>query len=202
MIGAAPGPEYGGSAADGVPVSHRIFTWSNLVSFSRFLISFPILWLYHSSGGEVDTLLVALVIYGILSDYLDGWLARRTGTVSELGKALDPIADKTCAFVLFAYTTWAGIIPAWFFGAVVVRDALIMTGSLWIRRHRNKLPMAVISGKVSVNALAAYWLSAVFLPEITTVQLFFMGSAVALMIFSFIDYFHRFRELMEGASFN
>lgn len=201
MNGAAHGPGHSGSEPGQVPVSHRIFTWSNLVSFSRFLVSFPIIWLYHRTG-EIGPLLIALVVYGILSDYLDGWLARRTGTVSELGKALDPIADKTCAFVLFAYTTWAGMIPAWFFWAVVGRDALIMAGSLWIREQRGKLPMAVISGKVSVNALAAYWMSAFFFPELMPVQLFFMGSSVALMIFSFIDYFHRFRQILQGVEFN
>src|SRR5699024_6428506 len=125
------------------------------------------------------------IIYGVLSDYLDGYVARKTNNVTEWGKALDPIADKITAFFLFAYAVFIGRIPVWFFIIGIVRDALILGGSSYIQRTRGKVAMAVTSGKVSVNALAAYWISAFFFPEATEFQHFFMGCSLALMIFSF-----------------
>lgn len=182
-------------------VKNLLFTWSNLISLSRIIVALPVIYLHRTSGGEVGPLIIALAVYGILSDFLDGWVARKTGSVSELGKILDPLADKICAFLLFGYTVWIGLVPLWFFILVVLRDLLIMWGSLWIRWTRGKVAMAVLSGKVSVNALALYWLSVFFFPAAHEVHTFFMGNAIALMILSFIDYFHRFNKIRHGSEF-
>lgn len=144
----------------------------------------------------------ALVFYGIISDYLDGVIARKTNTISEWGKILDPVADKLAAFVLFLYAVWAGLIPLWFLIVEVARDLLILSGSLYIKQQHGKVAMAVMSGKWSVNALAAYWMCAFFLPAIAWPQLFFMGLALTLMLLSFFDYLYRFRRIQKGVEFN
>lgn len=182
-------------------VKNLVFTWSNLISLSRILVALPVIYLHADSGGEAGPIIIALAVYGILSDFLDGWVARKTGSVSELGKILDPLADKLCAFLLFGYTVWIGLVPLWFFILVAMRDLLIMGGSLWIRWTRGKVAMAVYSGKVSVNALALYWLGVFFFPEARGIHAFFMGNAIALMILSFIDYFHRFNKIRHGSEF-
>lgn len=182
-------------------VKQLLFTWSNLISLSRIFVAFPVIHLHRAGGGQAGPLLIGLVVYGILSDFLDGWVARKTGRVSELGKILDPVADKTCAFLLFGYTAWAGLVPLWFFGVVVARDLMILAGSFWLHQTRGKVAMAVISGKVSVNALALYWLCVFFFPEAAGAQHLLMGNAMALMIVSFIDYFHRFIRIGRGAEF-
>jgi CDP-diacylglycerol--glycerol-3-phosphate 3-phosphatidyltransferase len=185
-----------------VQVKQTLFTWSNFISFTRILVAFPIVYLHYANGQQVDWLITLLVMYGIFSDYLDGYLARHNNDISEWGKVLDPIADKFCAFILFLYAVYIGIIPLWFFIVEIVRDLIIMSGSLYIRKIRGKVAMAVMSGKISVNVLGLYWLSAFFYPEATVVHNYLMGASLALMIFSFFDYLHRFNEIRKGAEFN
>lgn len=185
-----------------ISVKHIFFTWSNFISLSRIFVAVPIVYLHYINGQRVTWPVTILVIYGILSDYLDGYVARKTNNVSEWGKVLDPIADKFAAFLLFVYVVYIGRIPVWFFAVEVLRDLIILSGSLYIRRLRGKVAMATVSGKVSVNALATYWLAAFFYPEGLYLQHFLMGVSLVLMIYSFFDYLHRFSEIRGGADFN
>ncbi|HEX6983179.1 MAG TPA: CDP-alcohol phosphatidyltransferase family protein [Balneolaceae bacterium] len=185
-----------------VEVKQVFFTWSNLISISRVFIAFPIVYLHYLNNHQITWVITALVLYGIISDYLDGFIARLNNEISEWGKVLDPVADKFCAFILFLYAVYIGIIPLWFLILEVIRDAIIMSGSLYIRRLRGKVAMAVMSGKISVNVLGLYWLSEFFYPEATAVHDMLMGASLALMFFSSFDYLHRFNQIRKGLEFN
>lgn len=183
-------------------VKQDVFTWSNAISFSRILVTIPIVYLHYSNDQQVNGLIIALVIYGILSDYLDGFIARFCNEISEWGKILDPVADKFCAFFLFLYAVYIDIIPLWFFLLEIGRDALIMGGSLYIQQLRGKVAMAIMSGKVSLNVLGLYWLSEFFFPEAVAVHNMLMGASLALMAFSSLDYLYRFNLIRKGVQFN
>ncbi|MEX0846053.1 MAG: CDP-alcohol phosphatidyltransferase family protein [Balneolaceae bacterium] len=185
-----------------VQVTGRIFTWSNTISFTRILVAFPVVYLHYQNDFQVNTSIIILIAYGVISDYLDGYIARKTNAISELGKMIDPVADKLCALVLFIYTVWIGWIPLWFLILAVVRDILIMLGSYYIKRKYDKVAMAIMSGKISVNVLALYWISVFFFPEANNTHLFLMACSVTLMVISWIDYFNRYRLIMRGAKFN
>lgn len=185
-----------------VMVRDDVFTWSNLISLTRVLVSFPIIYLHYHNQLEVNMLILALVFYGAISDYLDGYVARVRNEISELGKILDPVADKIMAFLLFLYTVWLGWIPLWFFVIGVVRDLLIMLGSWYIKRERGKVAMSTMQGKISVNVLALYWLSVFFFPAEETVHLILMFASLIVMATSFIDYFYRYKKILDGAEFN
>ena len=185
-----------------VLVKHAIFTWSNFISLSRVLIGIPIVLLHFHNGLQVDAWILALIAYAILSDYLDGLVARLTREISELGKILDPIADKLLAFILFVYTVWLGWIPLWFFLLGVVRDLLIMLGSYYIKKVRGKVAMSTLSGKISVNVLAAYWIAVFFFRDAQEVHSVFMIGSLVMMAISFVAYFRRYQMILRGAEFN
>ncbi|SMO69953.1 CDP-alcohol phosphatidyltransferase family protein [Gracilimonas mengyeensis] len=185
-----------------VQVTGRFFTWSNMMSFSRILVAFPIVYIHYHNDFEVNNAIYALILYGVLSDYLDGFIARQTNTISEVGKMIDPVADKLCALVLFIYTVWIGWIPLWFLLFAMARDISIMVGSYYIKKKYDKVAMAIMSGKISVNVLALYWIAVFFFPEAQNVHLFLMASSVTLMVISWVDYFNRYRLIMSGAEFN
>lgn len=185
-----------------VKVSGRVMTWSNMISFSRILVAFPIVYLHYINDLQVTTTAGLLILYGVISDYLDGLIARKTNTISEVGKMIDPIADKLCALVLFVYTVWIGWIPLWFLILAMFRDISIMLGSYFIKSKYDKVAMAIMSGKISVNVLALYWISVFFFPDVTNVHMFLMACSVILMVISWIDYFNRYRLIMRGAKFN
>lgn len=185
-----------------ISVKQKLFTWSNLISLSRVCITFPAIYLHYNNGQQITWTIGLLIFYGFISDYLDGFVARKLDEVSEWGKVLDPVADKISAFVLFLYTVYIGLIPLWFLLLEVARDLIILSGSAYLQIRHGKVAMAVMSGKWSVNALAGYWMSAFFFPELLGVQYFFMGIALALMFLSCIDYFQRFKQIQAGLEFN
>lgn len=149
-----------------------------------------------------NTEVIVLIIYAVISDYLDGLVARKTNTISEVGKMIDPISDKLCAGALFIYTVWLGWVPIWFLIFFVIRDVLILTGSSFIKVKYGKVAMSTMSGKISVNVISVYWISVFFFQEAEMVHQILLWLSVAIMIISFLDYFNRYRKIMNGAQFN
>lgn len=187
---------------ESVTVKQDIFTWSNFISFTRVLVILPIIYFHIRNDYQINITVTLLIFYAIISDYLDGLVARRLNQVTELGKILDPVADKLIAFFLFGYIVLLGWIPVWFFVVGVVRDLLIMAGSLYIRKVRGKVAMAVMSGKISVNVLALYGFSVFFFPDADSLHNFFMIASLVMMILSFIHYCYRYIQILNGADFN
>ncbi len=71
-----------------------------------------------------------IFIFAGLSDTLDGFLARKLRSFTEIGKLLDPIADKFLLTASFLVFTYLGLIPIWFMVTVISRDLFIVIG--WI----------------------------------------------------------------------
>jgi len=186
-----------------IPVKQEVLTLANAISLSRALIAVPILMLHHASGKEANWLIVALIAYAFVSDYLDGYFARKFNQVTEFGKVADPLADKICAIILFFYAVLLDIIPVFFLVILVIRDGLILIGSLMIKRKRGKYAMSVVSGKVAVNVLAIYWIVAFFFPEREQTVEFLMWLSLILMIYSLGSYVHRYILIQKkGAEYN
>ena len=102
----------------------------NFICLIRIALIWPIAAALHA--GEMRTALVLFVAAGV-SDGLDGYLAKRFNWTSELGKILDPLADKLLLLTVFVESTWLGLIPWWLTAAVVARDVLIGLGALVYR---------------------------------------------------------------------
>ena len=185
-----------------VAVSGKVWTLSNFISFTRFLIAFPIIYVHYRNGMAFNNTVIALIGYGIVSDYLDGLVARKTNTISEVGKMIDPISDKLCAGTLFIYTVWLEWVPFWFLIFFIIRDVCILMGSSFIKLKYGKVAMSTMSGKISVNVLGLYWISIFFFREATEAHAFLLASTVTIMTISFFDYFNRYRKIMQGAEFN
>lgn len=107
--------------------SSELWTLPNVVSLSRFVLAAG--FLASSSNGER----VALVGVASLTDFLDGWLARRRNAVSRWGALIDPIADR--AFVLAAVTTLLlqGQLTVVQYGVLLLRDIMTAIGFLVAR---------------------------------------------------------------------
>jgi cardiolipin synthase len=77
----------------------------------------------------------ALLLFAVaaLSDGVDGYLAKRFNWVSELGRALDPLADKILLVAVFLSLTWQGLVPVWLATAAIARDVLISAGAITYR---------------------------------------------------------------------
>ena len=99
----------------------------NALCVLRMLLAFPVAWLLVR-GEYVQT----LIVFGVaaLTDGLDGFLAKRFNWTSELGKALDPLADKILLVTAFAALTYMRVVPLWLVVPVVLRDVIITVGAI------------------------------------------------------------------------
>jgi cardiolipin synthase (CMP-forming) len=102
----------------------------NLICLVRLALIWPILTQLHA--GQYPPAL-ALFIVAAASDGLDGYLAKRFDWTSELGKFLDPLADKVLLITVFVECAWLGLVPWWLTAAVVARDVMIGLGALIFR---------------------------------------------------------------------
>jgi cardiolipin synthase (CMP-forming) len=102
----------------------------NLICLVRLALIWPILTQLHA--GQYRTALT-LFIAAAASDGLDGYLAKRFDWISEVGKFLDPLADKLLLVTVFVESAWLGLVPWWLTAAVVARDVMIGLGALIFR---------------------------------------------------------------------
>lgn len=104
------------------PVSSRVFTIPNILSFLRLLLV-PVFLVLIVRGQDAFALLVLVV--SSLTDFLDGVLARRLDQVSRLGQLLDPAADRLFIFTALIGLAVRGVIPWWLVIVIVGRDAML-----------------------------------------------------------------------------
>lgn len=67
-----------------------------------------------------------------VTDFLDGWLARRLGAQSDFGRLLDPVADKAFVLILVGTLTAEGALAPGWAVAVAVRDVVVLAGVVWV----------------------------------------------------------------------
>jgi CDP-diacylglycerol--glycerol-3-phosphate 3-phosphatidyltransferase len=143
-IAASPTP-----AATG-PVSSAILTIPNLISFARVLLMPVCAWLLASGRFGAGFVLTGVVG---ASDFLDGWLARRTGTVSRLGQLLDPLADRLLIASVAVALLVRGALPWPAVALLVGRDLVLLIGFQVLQRRGVRPPDVVWLGKAATFAL-------------------------------------------------
>jgi len=96
---------------------------------------------------------VAVFALAALTDLLDGPLARRSNNVTEVGRLLDPFADRLfISSIAFALYIRRLIPPLWALGLLVSRDAVILGGSIWLKLKGRRLAVTYL-GKVATAVL-------------------------------------------------
>jgi cardiolipin synthase (CMP-forming) len=151
-------------------VSDRIVTIPNLVSFVR-LAAIPFFWWLLL--GE-DDVAAATILFSLIAttDWIDGYLARRLGQVSKLGKALDPVADRLMIASAVIAGLIAGVVPPVIGVTLMVREAYMAIVALTlVARGRGTLEVRWL-GKVATfmvySSIGWFYMAAIpFLEPIT-----------------------------------
>lgn len=113
---------------DPPPSTDRIVTIPNVITIVRLCLLPVFVWLLF---GRDDRASAAWLLAAIgTTDFFDGYLARRLHQVSELGKVLDPVADRLLFFVAIGSILVDGSIPVWFAAAVLAREVLVAGATL------------------------------------------------------------------------
>jgi cardiolipin synthase len=127
-----------------------VLTAPNLISFARVLLMPVCAWLLAS--GHYGTGFVLTVVVGT-TDWLDGWLARRTGTVSRLGQLLDPLADRLLIASVAVALVAVGALPWPAAALLLARDVLLLAGFRYLARRGVRPPDVLYLGKVATAML-------------------------------------------------
>lgn len=160
------------------------WTLSNGLSALRMALVVPAsMTLWASMGGVT----IALFVLAALTDFLDGYFARRLNEVSDLGKILDPLADKVFVGVIVVVLMLKGLLPLWFVGIVVARDLLILLGGIAVERKVGVVLPSNYPGKIAVLVLSTTLLLIVADAGWTTIRIM-EGISLALLALSFVLY--------------
>ena len=97
----------------------RLITWPRIINgltISRLLLGLPIL--LALSNGKND-IFILLILIGALTDYLDGYFARKYNHQSALGAKLDPLADKVLLLAPMIWLAHESLVPTWAIWAII-----------------------------------------------------------------------------------
>jgi CDP-diacylglycerol--glycerol-3-phosphate 3-phosphatidyltransferase len=129
---------------------NQIITVPNTLTLLRIALSPFFMWFFLLGG---QWLVLAAVVFTIaaLTDFYDGFFARRMGAVSTIGILLDPIADKVLVMAAFLCFSYEGLLPWWFFIVILGRDVVI-TVIRWIWHEQKTIITPSYLGKCKTVA--------------------------------------------------
>ena len=165
----------------------------NLLTLVR-IIMVPLFLLVTSFSSEIGWHIFAAIIFAIasLTDYLDGYLARKWHVGTNFGKFADPLADKMLVMTAFIMLVGLDLSPAWVSAVIICRELAVTGLRLLLVETGGKVLAAAMPGKIktttqmlSVIFLLCHW---TFLGNV------FLYIALFFTIYSGYDYF-------KGASF-
>jgi len=133
--------------------SNQILTVANVITLCRFVLTLVFLYLFVNHGNRAVA--VTCYVVAAVTDFLDGQVARRTQTVSWVGKVADPIMDRVLLFTGVLGLVWVGELPLWIACFVILRDAYLLAGAMIVQRYRRRPIDVVYVGKGATACLMA-----------------------------------------------
>jgi CDP-diacylglycerol--glycerol-3-phosphate 3-phosphatidyltransferase len=180
----------------------NLFSGPNQLTLFR-IAAVPIIIILMLFPNRICTFIAALLFSAAaITDYLDGFLARKRGQVTTLGKVMDPVADKllvSSAFIMLASLGW---VPAWMVCIIIGRE-LAVTGLRNIIAEKGEDLSASNLGKYKTGfQIAAIIPLMIHYPfwglKVQVIGNLFLWGALIFTIWSGADYFIRSRGLLQG----
>ena len=178
---------------------------NKLTTIRMLLIPFFLICFEIDFPGHALTAFIIFVIAS-LTDFLDGYLARKDHLITDFGKFMDPLADKLLTASAFVCLTSIGYIPAWIVVIILAREFAI-TGLRTLAASDGIVIAASSWGKAkTVSQMIAIILLLLYLiPQLRYSYLWFAGQiavyiAGALTLWSGIDYFYINKDLFKNMS--
>lgn len=177
-----------------------LFTIPNILSYLRILLIIPFTILFLNKRYEASA--IVIVLSG-LSDCIDGFLARKLNQITQLGKMLDPVADK---LTLLAVAVCLSVIEPIIFPVILIlalKDILMLIGaSLLLKNHIMPVQSAwygklgTICFYVSVAAIVIFDMILKF-ENFYIVSFIMLSITAVIMIYSLIRYYLIFKALLK-----
>ncbi len=177
----------------------RVLTLPNFLSLSRLFL-LPLILFFLATKKDIAGLVLMLISW--LTDALDGYIARRTNQVTNLGKILDHLVDKIWVGVILVTLVIVKDLPVWIAGVVIVRDLLIVVGASLIIQKKNQIFSSNIIGKITGFFLAVLMVSYLLdFSHSNVIKNTFLIAVTVLVFSSFVNYLYRFIRALRTKDF-
>jgi cardiolipin synthase (CMP-forming) len=173
-------------------MQEKRLTVSNLLSVSRIFLIIPTGYCLLTEFPNHRWWAAVIVLLAVSTDFLDGYFARKLHQVTELGKFIDPLADKITVAFYALLLLWTGDVPLWLVAFILLRDLLIFLGGIYIKRNKGIIPQSNWPGKIAVNFIAAvFFLSTIRVESLELLRTIAIWGSVVMMTWSSISYAQR-----------
>ncbi|MFC1880921.1 CDP-diacylglycerol--glycerol-3-phosphate 3-phosphatidyltransferase [Thermodesulfobacteriota bacterium] len=179
-----------------------ILSHPNTLTLFR-IAAVPIIVILMLYPNRISTWIAAILFsLAAITDYFDGYIARKFGLVSNLGKVMDPVADKLLVSSAFIMLTALGWVPAWMVCIIIGRE-IAVTGLRNIIAEKGEDVSASSLGKYKTGfQIAAIIPLLIHYPffglDVQAVGRFFLWGALVFTLWSGADYFIKFRKLLKS----
>lgn len=184
---------------ENTPIIKQLFSVPNLMGYFRILLIPLIVWRYVTADSVTDYY-VAAVIIGIsgITDFLDGFIARKCHQITKVGKVLDPVADKlTQAAIVVALCTRYNLMVILVALFVIKEGYMLVMGAIMLKRGR-MIDGALMCGKICTAALYIVMFILILVPNISLpISNTLILSCIALMIYSFVIYIKLYHHMLK-----
>lgn len=173
---------------------------SNALSLLRLLSAIPFWFLLDPEYRQENLIfIILLVVIALISDFLDGFFARKFNQITEFGKIIDPLADKICVGVITIRLFYSGELSQLFFYMIIFRDILIFVSGIYLSSKIGKVLPSNMLGKITVTfiSIVLVWVTVQINQENIWFQSIYLVT-LGLVIASFIAYAIRGYEILKG----
>jgi cardiolipin synthase len=167
-------------------------TLANWITSSRFVLALLVYWQLTVPTQTGLYWGIGLLILAGLTDLADGYAARARDEISELGKTLDPLADKLLILAtLFALAVRRGL-PGWMVGVYLIKELIqVIAGAYALRRVKQVIP----ANRWGKSATFIFFLGFGLFLLNRTVGIIVIGAAIILSFYALYTYYLAFRRL-------
>lgn len=150
-------------------------TIPNQLTIARIILTPVFVFLFLSTDTTMNQISLFVFLVAALTDWYDGWLARKFNYISELGRFLDPLADKILTSTAFFAFVYVGLLDFWMVLIIVIRDFIVTILRLYGQYKKRTFATSFLAKvKTSAQMIFLYYLLVVYV-------------GIEKRLFSFID---------------
>lgn len=172
----------------------------NVLSSFRLLTIPVIFLLIINSNGKNFPYLIALYFLSVWLDFFDGYFARKLKQETELGKILDPLADKLTVTATIIALIIKSDFPLWLGIAIIGRDLLILAAGLLIFKGKHMVTPSILVGKVTFALMGTMLMTFIvdLHPSLNLMILkqWFVALMVGFLVWSLAGYYEVYQQII------
>jgi cardiolipin synthase len=166
------------------------FLLPNLLAIFRILL-FPFIFFFLAQDTHLGLIVaIILIAVAVASDVLDGYVARRLNQITDLGRLLDPLADKIGLGIFVIFIIIYRGFPIWSAGLLFLKDFLTLIAAISVVRRKGSILMSNNWGKL--NSWIWVFTVVIYIARIHQLQQWFLILATISVLNCIIQYIRMF----------